>query len=81
MTERGKKKESRKLNPGLTAWVTNCNDVRYMHIKMTGTKVLGIFSFSERIINGIFMGCSSNNLSHEINRELNFMDHENTMKR
>ena len=22
MTERGKKKESRKLNPGLTAWVT-----------------------------------------------------------
>ena len=49
--------------------------------KMTGTKVLGIFSLSEWIINGIFMGCSSNHLSHEINRELNFMDHKNTMKR
>jgi len=30
-------------------------------------------------INGIFMGCSSNQLSHEINSESNFIDHKNTM--
>ena len=53
----------------------DCND-----IKPAGIKCF-LVAVGKKTIDGIFMGCRINNLSHEINREPNFMGHKNAMKR